>query len=449
MIFSYIKGLFSTNEQNIKNYIFQGGSIKGISYIGALEALEDDGIKLENIKRIGGTSVGAITAALLSVGCDLKELNKELNSLNFQEFIDIPDQRIKTQSLELFSDFREKIRQKTEMVLKEVSRCTDGFRRIKKREVLKYIIDYAAQAYRGSDVFGTSKFRRQAGEIQELIQYILDKKGLAEGDKILDWIEEKIRAKTKIPHATFGELYDLHQKDPKKYKQLYLMGTNISKKNSEIFSHEDTPNVIISDAVRISMSIPVVFRPHRCYEKKDGRRQLAKNDMYVDGGLMDNYPIWLFDKKRYFNKYEKNKINSETLGFRLEPLKNIVSFETHKGCLEIYEDRKNMEMTQKEFVISWIMCFYEKQDSDFILQKEEHKHRTIFIEDRDISMLRFNLTQDEKKALIYSGKACANNYLKAQHNLKSEDNYMRLIVPSTIAICVTWGIISILRQSSL
>lgn len=71
MVLSYIRSLFPINEQKIKNYIFQGGSIKGISYIGALEALEKDGIKLENIKRIGGTSVGTITAALLSVGCDL------------------------------------------------------------------------------------------------------------------------------------------------------------------------------------------------------------------------------------------------------------------------------------------------------------------------------------------------------------------------------------------
>jgi NTE family protein len=142
----------------------------------------------------------------------------------------------------------------------------------------------------------------EAGGIQELIQYTLDNKGLAEGNKILDWIEEKIRVETKITHATFGELYELHQKDPKKYKQLYLMGTNLNKTNSEIFSHEDTPNVIISDAVRISMSIPIVFRPHQCYEKKDDRRQLAKNDLYADGGLMDNYPIWLFDKEEIFQQ---------------------------------------------------------------------------------------------------------------------------------------------------
>ncbi|CAF1177205.1 unnamed protein product [Adineta steineri] len=443
MVVSYIRHLFSTNDQKIKNYIFQGGSIKGISYIGALYALENDGIKLKNIKRIGGTSVGAITAALLSVGYDWKELSEELKSLDFQEFIDIPDPYMKNQSFQLFSDFREKSRETTEIFLKELSSLTDGFTRIKKRAIFEHVAHHAGRKV-GLNLFSKGEFMKQADEIQTLIQYILDRKGLADGNKILHWVEEKIQVKTKITHATFGELNELHQKDPKKYKQLYLMGTNLNKHKSEIFSHEDTPNVIISDAVRISMSIPIVFRPHQCYEKKDGWRQLATNDLYVDGGLMDNYPIWLFDKKKYLNKYEKSNINSETLGFRLEPLKNIISFETHKGCSEIYENEKSMETSKNELIIPLIKCFYEKQNSDFNLQKEEHKHRTIFIEDHDISTLKFNLNQYDKNRLIDSGKNRTMIYLKeAQNNLKNENSYMGTIVTLIIAgMGVTWGIIS-------
>jgi NTE family protein len=443
MIFSFIKGLFSTNEQKIKNYIFQGGSIKGISYIGALEVLENDGIKLANIKRIGGTSVGAITAALLSVGCDLKELNKELSSLNFEEFIDIPDDLIKKQSLEFFSDFRKKI----EEAKNELSNLTDGFKRIKKRELLKYSNDY----YTGGNLCSKRKYIDQAAEFVKLIEHALAKKGLADGNKILEWIEEKIRVKTKITHATFGELYELHRTDPKKYKQLYLMGTNLNTKKPEIFSHEHTPNVIISDAVRISMSIPVVFRPHHWYEKKGNERQLVKNDLYVDGGLLHNYPIWLFDNKKYFNKYEKNRFNSETLGFRLEPLQNILLFETLKGGSETDNNEKSMEMTKYELVTSPIMCFYEKQDSDFNLQIEDHKDRTILIEDRGISTLKFNLNQEEKLALIHSGKLHAQRYLylkEAQNNLKNEDNYTSIIIRLAI-VGVAWGILSLFKQPSL
>ena len=89
------QNLVSTNEQKIKNYIFQGGSVKGLAYLGALDILENNGVKLKNIKRIGGTSVGAIIAALLSVGYTSDELKAELLNMDFEELLDVED-RIKT-----------------------------------------------------------------------------------------------------------------------------------------------------------------------------------------------------------------------------------------------------------------------------------------------------------------------------------------------------------------
>ena len=42
-----------------------GGGIRGISHVGALKALEENGIKVE---AIGGTSVGSIVATLYAMG---------------------------------------------------------------------------------------------------------------------------------------------------------------------------------------------------------------------------------------------------------------------------------------------------------------------------------------------------------------------------------------------
>ena len=41
-----------------------GGGIRGISHVGALKALEENGIKVE---AIGGTSVGSIVATLYGI----------------------------------------------------------------------------------------------------------------------------------------------------------------------------------------------------------------------------------------------------------------------------------------------------------------------------------------------------------------------------------------------
>jgi predicted acylesterase/phospholipase RssA len=66
----------------------------------------------------------------------------------------------------------------------------------------------------------------------------------------------------------------LHEKDKETWKLLYLVGVNASRQESEVFSFENTPDLVISDAVRISMSLPGIFQPHQQYLKKDKLRQL-------------------------------------------------------------------------------------------------------------------------------------------------------------------------------
>lgn len=48
---------------HFRNLVFEGGGVKGIAYVGAMEVLEEKGI-LKNITRVGGTSAGAINALL-------------------------------------------------------------------------------------------------------------------------------------------------------------------------------------------------------------------------------------------------------------------------------------------------------------------------------------------------------------------------------------------------
>ncbi len=72
---------------NFKNLVFEGGGVKGIAYGGALEILDNMNI-LTGVQRVAGTSAGAITACLLSVGYTSEEIAKELKELNFASFKD-------------------------------------------------------------------------------------------------------------------------------------------------------------------------------------------------------------------------------------------------------------------------------------------------------------------------------------------------------------------------
>lgn len=66
--------------------LFGGGAIRGVSYIGAVKALEELGIIPD---RLAGSSVGSIFAALLAVGYNAKELKDIFIKVNFELFKDI------------------------------------------------------------------------------------------------------------------------------------------------------------------------------------------------------------------------------------------------------------------------------------------------------------------------------------------------------------------------
>lgn len=66
--------------------LFGGGAIRGMAYIGTIRALEELGIEYDII---GGSSVGAVIAALLACGYKSYELENLFMKVNFELFKDI------------------------------------------------------------------------------------------------------------------------------------------------------------------------------------------------------------------------------------------------------------------------------------------------------------------------------------------------------------------------
>ena len=63
---SFEQEVVVATDYPFKNLVFEGGGVKGIAYIGAIEALDQAGA-LNQIERVAGTSAGAITAMLMSL----------------------------------------------------------------------------------------------------------------------------------------------------------------------------------------------------------------------------------------------------------------------------------------------------------------------------------------------------------------------------------------------
>jgi NTE family protein len=72
---------------NYKNLVFEGGGVKGIAYGGALDVLNENDV-LKGIKRVAGTSAGAINATLLALGYTSSEVSDLIAKTNFKSFED-------------------------------------------------------------------------------------------------------------------------------------------------------------------------------------------------------------------------------------------------------------------------------------------------------------------------------------------------------------------------
>ncbi len=145
--------------------------------------------------------------------------------------------------------------------------------------------------------------------------------GWYRGDEFSRYLSELVARKTQRPDLTLGELYALAQARPGHFRDLYTTGTNLTRQCTQVFSYETHPTMRVADAVRISMSIPLYFRAvlldaddHVITGKPTPGQPVQ---VLVDGGLLANYPLHLFDEPRYLPAGLPTA-NPETLGLRLD-----------------------------------------------------------------------------------------------------------------------------------
>jgi NTE family protein len=325
-----------------RNLIFEGGGVKGIAYIGAMQVLSQRGL-LKDIRRVGGASAGAINALIYALGYDIKAQHEILKSTDFRDFMD--------------------------------------------------------------DSFGVIRdIRRLAKEF-----------GWHKGDFFSSWLGNLVKERLGDERSTFRHLKDANGID------LYVIGTNLSTGYSETFSIERTPDIPLVTAIRISMSIPLFFAAVRFG---------ARNDVYVDGGVMRNYPVKLFDRQKYIDMpkeagaarsteyYNRENAkfllerperspyiyNCQSLGLRLDKAEEIALFRYDEPLKD--KEIKNFTQYAKALVSAFMN-----------VQQNQHLHsddwqRTLYINTLDVNTTDFDLSDEKKDELIQEGIKGAENYFQ-------------------------------------
>jgi len=67
--------------------VFKGGGMKGLCYLGALQAMQET-LPLSQVEHFVGTSAGAITAMLLSFRLEVDAIEKEIASIDYSRWLD-------------------------------------------------------------------------------------------------------------------------------------------------------------------------------------------------------------------------------------------------------------------------------------------------------------------------------------------------------------------------
>ncbi len=132
------------------------------------------------------------------------------------------------------------------------------------------------------------------------------------GDALHQWAKERVKQKLGKEDATFGDAKQANCKD------MYFTATNWSRRYTEILSTEVTQNLPLSLAVRASMSFTGAFRDKGQFIP-DGK------EVYVDGGVVSNYPLRLFDRFKYLNAEEQQRLRDHLAA---KPLPVPLSFDS-------------------------------------------------------------------------------------------------------------------------
>ncbi|WP_433926497.1 patatin-like phospholipase family protein [Sorangium cellulosum] len=221
------------------NLALEGGGVKGIALVGAIQALEEE---LEKNKdyilgsaeaRMVGTSAGAVVSTLFAAGYTSSELTKIIGG-------------------------------------PEIARFANGSR------------------------FGRVPVLGSLEKLSGLLLHL----GMYKGDYFTDYIRELLREKKK---TTFRDFIDPRNGgDQQNRYRLRLVASDITRGRMLILPDDvdsyrygvDPDDLDVALAVRMSISVPFVFRPVR----RTGRNGVTS--IIVDGGLLSNFPIRLFDRPR-------------------------------------------------------------------------------------------------------------------------------------------------------
>lgn len=242
--------------------VFEGGGAKGMAFAGALNVFAQAG---HTHRRLVGTSAGAITATLVAAGYSADELLAACtqvapgtNNPVFTTFMDAPVE----------GDFSAEQIAASEIALLMSEAHIPGFFERTTLDALLRI-----------DLFRELFSFNECG-------------GFYAGDAALVWIRQRLVEKGLAADITWADFAAATKSD------LSVVTTDVTDKQSVVLNARTAPKCPVAESVRMSMSIPFVWREmvwQPSWGTYRGQDLSTTTHIFVDGGVLSNFALWLVD----------------------------------------------------------------------------------------------------------------------------------------------------------
>lgn len=234
---------------------------------------------------------------------------------------------------------------------------------------------------------------------------LIFEKGIYEGKWFENWMQGLLNKKGV---RTFGDLIVSEFNNDEQYRfKLRVIASDISTGRMLVLPQDmakfgiKPEDLNVASAIRMSMSIPFFYEPIKLKNMKTNQESYI-----VDGGILSNFPVWLFDSSR--------EPEWPTFGFKL---------------VEPEEGSPNNIRGPISLLAALFSTMSEAHDARYI--EDADFVRTVAIPTLGVKTTEFDLSQEKSEALYQSGREAAEKFFNSWNFERYVKNYRRdKIIPS-------------------
>lgn len=323
-------------KRKIERLILSGGGMKGISYIGVFKYIDE-------LKKKNKNTINSLKSNEVKNKEDvLKEDEMQSKDNNLTKDV-LKEDVLKEDEIQSVVEFN----------IKEIC-CVSVGSIVGFLYILGYTYDEFYDEIISTDLNDVKNFK---------IKSFFTKYGIDNGKKVTDWIIKMIVKKGYSKNMTLRDIWNIFGVN------FRVVVSNLNKYEQEIFDYKTNPNLKVIKAIRMAICIPFLFSVEK-----------YRNFVYVDGGLINNFPI-----KMYGDNLETllgiNIVTKKELDYDVihEQIDNFNDYLFHVMTCLVVQREKEITLSElyKEHII-YVKTGSITKTIDFCL-KEEDKQRLIDI----------------------------------------------------------------------